>query len=1527
MNEDVVWVPVLPSLRDFDRELGTRGAEAGKRAGEMTAKAMADAVAKGQASVEKAVAGVEKARNREADATGKVRIAQAEYNKIVQSGEQDAVKLARAEEKLEAAKRKEAEATGATTAAAKKLAAEEKSLEDKTKAAARAAEEQGRAVRVSSGDMDKAENSAGKLGDTVAGLGSKLKSYGMIAAGVAGLGGIGTILTKGLDRLTAIDNAKAKLSGLGHEAASVDEIMQNAMASVKGTAFGLGDAAGIAAGAVAAGIKPGKDLERTLKVVGDAASIAGTDLGSMGSIFNKVAASNKIQGDVIAQLSDAGIPVVQLLGKELGKTSEEVVKMASDGKINFETFQNAMEKGMGGAALKAGNTFKGAVDNAGAALGRLGAAILDAPFKAAPGIIGRITDGVDGLTDKTKGLSELLFTGTFGEAWEKAFPDKDLDNSTLARFIVGINDGMHTLGATMRLFRTGDYTADIGFALGVDEDSPLVDNILRVRELVQDWMTRLGGIFDTLKGGAESLIGPIGTIIGSLGAASAAIGFSTWDMFLTLLEVLTPIIVNTLVPAVETLAKFMDDNQWAVTALVGAFTAYKVASVTYTAVTAGMTTATKLWSIATNIAAIKQKLLNNAMKFSKIGLIITAITLVVGALTWFFTKTELGQKIVEKFKEIVGKAWGWISDKLSQAWGFIQPIFEKIWGFLSETLPKAFGAFREIVGNVWDKITDVISGAWQVIKGIWDGLMDAAKIVAAIVMTVLIAPLMIAWNLLSAAIQYAWNTFIKPVFELWATVAQWLWNSVLQPAWEGMQRGFEILGNFFQWVWQNIIKPAWDGLGAGIKWVWENVIQPVWNTLKAALNVVGTFFSWVWNSIIKPAWDGLGNGIRIVWENVIRPAWDGLKAALQAVGDFFVMIWERFIKPAWDALGDGISWVVDNIVKPAWDKMQEGLGKLRDFFDTIVEGIRKIWEKLKGFLAKPVNFMINTVWNEGIRKAWNKVSEFIPGLPEAGELKGIPEHATGGAIRGPGTGTSDDVLMWGSNGEHMLTTAEVQRVGGHNAVYALRDMIMRGVPFTWDGGQIIRELGRDNVNAYGAQVAAKGLGNVNPQGMFDWLLPAYKDGGEIRPAWHAQLENGHRAAKMRNGNPYTWGFEDCSGYMSAIADAIINGGDGKWTWATGSFPGGQPWVPGLGEGFSVGVWDDPGGPGGGHTAGTLTGVGQYSTVNVESGGAHNYVAYGGPAVGADAPIFAGKSPGLFHLAIGADGAFETAGGPSPEQKQSWLQRKINSVLDLALDPIKSGIGAAIGTPPPEWLGIPPRYLDTGRDKVSGFLSEKVLGLGNLLGSAWDKAKGLFRDQGGWLPKGLSLVRNETGKPEAVLNWDQVDDLNRIIDGGMSALGAIPQQGLSAAEAVAWEALVPHLIDVEAAMEMFDGLVADLDTAMAKVPGSAFEEQSREALDFFGLGKWGDLLFADQPQAVSVTPEPVADGLTDPGAADTVTESDRVDNPPPAAEPGQRSPLVVIEKAEAFDLQELVDELTRELRHAILSDGMNGGWDG
>jgi tape measure domain-containing protein len=237
--------------------------------------------------------------------------------------------------------------------------------------------------------------SVGKVG--AAALGGAL-TLGVAAVGTAAAGTLSAALSKGFDRLKSIDDAKFKLKALGNSAADVQDIMDSALESVKGTAFGMGDAANIAASAVAAGVQPGKELTSYLKMTADAAAVAGTSLQDMGMIINQVRTGQVAYTEDLQQLAGRGIPIWQWLGEAMKVPAAEVKKLASEGKVSSEIFEKAIRDNIGGAAKEMGQSFSGSVQNAEAALGRLGAALLAPAFQNAPAGIGGITEALDGIT-------------------------------------------------------------------------------------------------------------------------------------------------------------------------------------------------------------------------------------------------------------------------------------------------------------------------------------------------------------------------------------------------------------------------------------------------------------------------------------------------------------------------------------------------------------------------------------------------------------------------------------------------------------------------------------------------------------------------------------------------------------------------------------------------------------------------------------------------------------------------------------------------------------------------------------------------------------------------------------------------------------------------------------------------------------------------------------------------------------------------------------------------------------------------
>lgn len=147
-----------------------------------------------------------------------------------------------------------------------------------------------------------------------------------------------------------------------------------------------------------------------------------------------------------------------------------------------------------------------------------------------------------------------------------------------------------------------------------------------------------------------------------------------------------------------------------------------------------------------------------------------------------------------------------------------------------------------------------------------------------------------------------------------------------------------------------------------------------------------------------------------------------------------------------------------------FDKIKAAARKVREIFGDVVGGIGTAWGKITGFIEKPIKAVIGVI-NRFIR-AVNK----IPGvnLPEIGwgegkgsskmgvvRAHGSTAFATGGAVRGSGTATSDSIPAWLSNGEHVLTAADVRNMGGQQRVYAMRAAAAAGQLHFAKGGAVV----------------------------------------------------------------------------------------------------------------------------------------------------------------------------------------------------------------------------------------------------------------------------------------------------------------------------------------------------------------------------------------------------------------------------------------------------------------------------------------
>ena len=240
-----------------------------------------------------------------------------------------------------------------------------------------------------------------------------------IAAGIGAF--FGKSLQAGFERFATLQEATRGLDILLNDAAQSARLLDGVLDVVRGTPFGLELFADAAAQLVTFNVRA-KEIPPLLAAIGDAAALKGSRapefIGRLVNIFGQISAQGRLTGDNLARLQEAGVPALQILGNQAGKTALEIRELVSAGGIGSEVIGqlakgitdgtdgvNGATVAFNGLAKSLGQTLRGSIANLGAARARLGAAIIgpfNDAFVAVVGLFTKITDGV------TKSISNLL---------------------------------------------------------------------------------------------------------------------------------------------------------------------------------------------------------------------------------------------------------------------------------------------------------------------------------------------------------------------------------------------------------------------------------------------------------------------------------------------------------------------------------------------------------------------------------------------------------------------------------------------------------------------------------------------------------------------------------------------------------------------------------------------------------------------------------------------------------------------------------------------------------------------------------------------------------------------------------------------------------------------------------------------------------------------------------------------------------------------------------------------------------------
>lgn len=1191
--------------------------------------------------VTRAEEGLQKAKRDSEAASASAMRAEERLEAKRNSGKASAGDLAAAEADLNA-KKASAEAASAG------LSAAEDRVADAKRQAATASKEYEAALSREDSVLYKMETALPIIGDRVKGVGESFKTLGgnMSAVGgdltrkitvpvvgaTAAVGGL--VAGLGFQRLVGLDSAQAKLRGLGYEASEVEDISGQVTTAIEGTMVTMAEGVDIAAGALAAGIDEGEELESYIRLVGDAAIASGRSTSEMAQIFNRVEGSGKLMTQELNMLEQSVPGVTAALADSYGVAQDEFREMVTNGEVDAEHFRGVMDEFMGGMGEAYSDSFAGMAKNITAYLGIVG---------------------------------EEMLSGAFPKIKE-----------SMAEFIEYLQSD-----AVM------DFAAKVGEFIG-----DAFERILGIIQSVIEWWTNLSGTvqkFILIALGVLVALGPIllivGKIITFIGGVVTAIGS----------------IISIAGPVIGVLGK-----------IGGAF----------------------------------------AFLANPITWIIAGIAALTAGLVWFFTQTEMGQNIVST-------AWAWIQGAIGAvvdwAVGTAWPMLQSAWAGIVSGAEWLWGIIKSVWGGVKAAISAVVDWAvgtaWPMIQSVWDGIVSGAQWLWGILEPIFIMIVAIflyvgqtLWNIYSTLIKAMWDAFVA--------IVQWVWNSILQPIFNFILDLFRSVGVGMMAVWTGVLKPVFNFLADIVRWVWDNVIRPYFNAISRAWSTMSELMRGIYANYIQPMFARFRDFVASVadrlryWFHWIRLKWAELRYNLYR-------IYATRIRPIFEALRDFVARVAGRLrdffdrIRNSWSVMRDRLNsiwvnRLRPVFRAVgnfvkndlvgaiedgIDFIKKVWGTVANIFRKPINWVINTVWNNGLRKAYNTVAGMI-NADKLGRVSGIskaPAFAKGGYHKGG----------WATVGEEGPELAYF----GRDARILTNEQTMEIAKSGIQPTEAETDLLRGNTAPSDAPIG--GLWDTVRRGA-KWV--GDKTGISTAVDWaRGKLAEGIRLA-MKPILGLVDGITSDFGTMGSLAGDFLKWGvDGVADWVDSKDQ----------EGFQEGVYNgkfvaNPGGfnrPSGG----VIT-----SPFGRRWGRLHAGIDIAGPhrspvrAAWDGVVSFAGWGPGrLGNLVRINHGSYETAYGH--------------------LDSIMVGAGQNVSG-----------GQQIGRQGASGgnfgshlHFERHVPGWYNPV-----SVNSLFRDKGGLIYPGLNMVRNETGAAEYTFERKQFQNVvaatEEIANGGGRRPGDINQ---------------------------------------------------------------------------------------------------------------------------------------------------------
>ncbi|MFD5566656.1 hypothetical protein [Streptomyces cadmiisoli] len=178
-----------------------------------------------------------------------------------------------------------------------------------------------------------------------------------------------------------------------------------------------------------------------------------------------------------------------------------------------------------------------------------------------------------------------------------------------------------------------------------------------------------------------------------------------------------------------------------------------------------------------------------------------------------------------------------------------------------------------------------------------------------------------------------------------------------------------------------------------LSWLLPPILSLVGALVGPLTSAISTVLGWLTSiasfigDVVGPIIDGLAwivEGAVKVIVGIFRWFYDVLigNSILPDIVDYIVgpfaaifrWLRDKVFKPVWEGIKSVISGVWKNGIKPVFSTLKDAVGRVADSFETARKAIKTAWDKLEGIARKPVQFIVDVVYNKGIRGVWNKIA-------------------------------------------------------------------------------------------------------------------------------------------------------------------------------------------------------------------------------------------------------------------------------------------------------------------------------------------------------------------------------------------------------------------------------------------------------------------------------------------------------------------------------------------------------------------------